>query len=152
MEKLIENLKNSVQTAKSEAGKLAKVVIDKTNNIVDTTKLSLAKNDTEGKINKLYQQIGEIVYKKYLADGETETDINDICIELDKFKTELDDLNEQIAELKNTVVCPSCGENNNKGNEYCSKCGTHLSGTVQSAAPDVIVDVASPEPQDAPEE
>ncbi|MDD6735306.1 MAG: zinc ribbon domain-containing protein [Clostridiales bacterium] len=144
MEKLIENIKKGAQTAKTEAGRLTKVVIDKTTNIVDITKLSLAKNDTESKISTLYRQIGESIYKKYLSGRDFESDISDVCVEIDKFKAELDELSDQIAGLKNTVVCTKCGQYNNKDSEYCSKCGTHITSETETVAPDVIVDVVSP--------
>lgn len=138
MDAIYENIKKGVQTVKTEAGRLTKAVIGKTNNIVDITKLNLVKTETEGKINKLCQQIGELVYEKYLSGTTPEDDIGGICIEIDKFKTELKDLNEQLAEYKNTVACPECGQFNSKDSEYCSKCGTHISSKVQYAAPEVV--------------
>lgn len=138
MDAIYENIKKGVQTVKTEAGKLTKAVIGKTNNIVDITKLNLVKTETEGKINKLYQQIGESVYDRYLSGTNPDGDISGICIEIDKFKNELKDLNEQLAEYKNTVACPECGQYNSKDSDYCSKCGSHISVKPQYAAPDVV--------------
>ena len=142
MDKLFDNLKKGVSIAKNEAEKFTKVVIDKTTNIVDITKLNLSKSDAENKINKLYEQIGEIVYKEYANGIEFDGKIGDLCIEIDKFKAQTDEINEQIASLKNTVVCTDCGQYNEKSSEYCSKCGAKLNpeDTV-TVTPDAVIDI-----------
>ncbi|MBR4723238.1 MAG: hypothetical protein IK072_00700 [Clostridia bacterium] len=61
--------KDKLSSAKDGAEKFAKIAIDKTTNVVDITKLNLAKNEADSKINKLYTKIGEIVYEQY-KNGE----------------------------------------------------------------------------------
>ncbi len=142
MDKLIDNIKKNVSIAKNEAEKFTKVVIDKTTNIVDITKLTLAKNDAEGKVTRLYEQIGEIVWDKHNDGTDFDGKIGELCVEIDKFKSELEELKKQISGLKNTSICSACGQSNDKSSEYCSKCGSRLSDDeTETVTPDEIIDV-----------
>lgn len=141
MDKLLDNLKKGVSIAKNEAGKLGKALKTTTTNIVDITKLNLTLSDTENKIKDLYIAIGESIYKDYTEGGEVTGEIGEHCIEIDRFKKETEVLKEQIASLKNTVACPSCGQYNDKDSEYCSKCGSKLSEVSEPVTPDAVIDV-----------
>lgn len=138
MDNFIENLKKGMKTAKSEAGRLTKTLAGKTGSIVDSTKIAIAKNGTESKINELYAKIGKIVYDKHSHGKEIGGEIGELCIHLDKFVSELNDLNEQLAELKNTVTCPSCGSDNCKESTFCSDCGARLSSNSDTATVDIV--------------
>ena len=144
MEKFFDSLKKGVSVAVSEAEKLTKVVADKTSNIVDVTKLNISLSDTEKKISKVYASIGEIVYEDYEGGAELPEKLSDLCGQIAEFKNEANSIREQIAELKASVACPSCGVLNGKGGEYCSKCGQKLS---QSKEEDMVIEVT-----DFPEE
>ena len=134
MDKFIDNLKKGFSVFVSEAGKITKTVAGKTNNLVDVTKLNLTLNDTGRKISTLYEKIGEAVYEKYLAGEITDDSFVDLFKEIDAFKDEQEILKAQIAELKNAITCPECGQNNDKGSEFCSKCGAKL--TEEQEAPE----------------
>lgn len=140
MDKLFDNLKKGVSVVKNEAGRLGKELKNTTSNIVDITKLKLTLNDTEKKINDLYELIGEKVYNAYIDGTEIKSELDGHCIEIDRFKKEAETLKEQISSLKNTVLCLSCGQYNDKDSEYCSKCGSKLSNT-ETVVPDDIIDV-----------
>ena len=140
MDKFLDKLKKGVSIAVDEAGKLSKVVAGKTSNIVDATKLNIALSDTEKKITKLYAAIGEAVYNDY-SDGEDVSEkFIDLCVQIENFKTEIDAIRAQLADLKASVVCPSCNSVNEKSNEYCSKCGAKLS---DDAEEDMVIEVTS---------
>ena len=141
MDKLFDNIKKGVSIAVNEAEKLTKVVRDKTTNIVDVTKLNLALNDTEGKINKLYAKIGEIVYAKHVGGTEFDGEIGNLCAEIESFKDEIDKLKEQIASLKNTTSCPKCGQYNDRSNDYCSKCGEKIAADETYSKDDMVIEV-----------
>lgn len=138
MDKLFDNIKKGINIAVTEAGKLTKVVKNKTSNIVDVTKLNISLNETEGKIAKLYAKIGESVYKN--SQGENSPiDIDAVCNEISALFEEAASIREQIAELKNTVVCIKCGEHNEKTSGYCAKCGNKLSA--DDSDEDMVIEV-----------
>ena len=126
MSTLWDDLKGKFSQAKEEAGKIAKIAIDKTTNAVDITKLNIAKGEAESKIGKLYAKIGEVIYEQYKNGEGFDGIIGESLIEIDKFKEEADDLKAQIAALKTTAPCPNCNQQNDKSSEYCSKCGAKL--------------------------
>jgi len=121
-----DNLKDKLFVAKESAGKYAKIALDKTNNVVDITKLNISKNDTENKIAKLYKKIGEIVYSEYQNGSAFDGELGEIMIEIDQFTEELSQIKEKISSLKNGVTCSNCGTQNDKDSEFCSKCGVRL--------------------------
>lgn len=127
MDKFFDNLKKGVSIAVSEAEKFTKVVADKTTGLVDTTKLNLSLSDTEKKMNKLYVSIGEAVYDGYKNGDETFGEFAEICGQIAEFEKEAALIREQLAELKSSACCPSCGQMNAKESDYCSKCGAKLS-------------------------
>lgn len=141
MDKFINNLKRGFGLAVTEAEKLTKVVADKTSTMVDVTKLKLTLNETERKTDKLYEKIGELVYAKHKSGTEFDGELGSICSEIDTLKEEITNLNEQIAALKNTVVCPSCDQANDKANEYCSKCGEKLSSEKVTSEDNMVIEV-----------
>ena len=142
MSTLWEDLKGKLFKAKEEAGKIAKIALDKTTNAVDITKLNLAKGEAESKVNKLYAKIGEVIYGQYKDGTEFDGVIGESLIEIDRFKEEIADLAEQLASLKSTAPCPNCNQQNDKSSEYCSKCGAKLTA---DDTEDAVVDVTSDE-------
>lgn len=141
MDKLIDTIKKGLSIAVTEAGKITKTVAGKTNNIVDVTKLNFALNETEKKISALYEKIGETIYAKYAQGDTCCSEFDEILKEIDAFKAEQEGLKAQIAELKNAITCPECGVNNDKGSEFCSKCGAKLSGESEKAEEDKVIEV-----------
>ncbi len=141
MDKLIDTIKKGLSIAVTEAGKITKTVAGKTNNIVDVTKLNFALNETERKITALYEKIGETIYTKYTEGNTCCDEFDEILKEIDSFKAEQEGLKAQIAELKNAITCPECGVNNDKGSEFCSKCGAKLSGDNEKPEEDKVIEV-----------
>ncbi len=141
MENLFDNLKKGISIAKNEAGRFTKVVVNKSTNIVDTTKLNLSLNEAEVKINKLYTKIGELVFDEYTNGTEFNIEISDACEKIGKFNEEIGALKDQIATLKNNVKCNECGEYNNAENEFCSKCGARIHPEEDTVTPDDVIDV-----------
>ena len=139
MDNIINKIKNGWSIAVNEASKLGKTVAGETNDLVDRTKLTLTANDTEKKIAELQKKIGELVYEQYLESGETE--FSEICQQIDEFNIELNALKAQIAEIKSTVACPECGQNNDKKSGFCSKCGAKLAKDDESETEDMVIEV-----------
>lgn len=126
MDEIFEKLKSGANKFKSEAAKVTKQVVRKTNDAVSQTKLSFAINETENKIAEIYEEMGRSVYRKYLDNGEICEDMAESCAKVDKLLAEIDDLKEKVAELKNSVKCKSCGKYSKSGASYCSSCGAEL--------------------------
>lgn len=126
MEEVFDKIREQANKAKDGAVKITKTVIDKTNNVVNQTKLKLAIAETKEKIEDVYTDIGKAVYEKYLTDGEIADYVSEKCSKIDALSEEAAELSERLSELKENVKCQSCGAYNHSDDVYCSKCGEKL--------------------------
>lgn len=130
MDRLWDSVRDKLSVAKDGAEKLAKVALDKTSTAVDVTKLTFAKKDTEMKINKLYQKIGETIYQSYLKDNDQYRELSDVLADIDRFKEEIKELEAQIAALKNDASEKDCTAPSEADDTECS-----------SSDEDIVVDI-----------
>lgn len=98
----------------------------KSNKVMEIKKLKKNIRTEEDGLKVLYRKLGEYCFEKYIT-GE----INDsIVAELgEDIKIHLENINffqEKIKEIKNTVLCSSCGSKTLKTNKFCDKCGAKL--------------------------
>ena len=100
MEEVFDKIKVQANRAKDEAKKWTKNVIDKTNNVVNQTKLKFAINETKDKINEIYAEIGKTVYEEIEVGGNIGDAVREKCEKIDALQIELGELKEQLAELK----------------------------------------------------
>ncbi len=128
MNDVFDKIRDGALKAKDEAGKLTKVAVKKTSNVVSKAKLTYAVSETEGKIDQLFAELGRILYNEYKNGAEFPENISQICQQAEKLYEEIDATKDQIAKIKNAVVCPACGEYNHEENVFCSKCGKRLKG------------------------
>ncbi|MEE0945087.1 MAG: zinc-ribbon domain-containing protein [Clostridia bacterium] len=119
MDNFIDKIKAKFNKAVDGAEKYANIAVDKTSSLIDKAKITVAVNDAEKKIKEIMVQIGEYVYDNYGTEAEFPEEIASKCAEIEKLK-------EEIAELKNAVVCSNCGEYNPSENEFCGKCGEKI--------------------------
>lgn len=75
MEEVFDKIKERANKAKDSAVQVTKTVIEKTNNIVNQTKLKFSISETESKIKDIYTEIGKAVYENYKSTGEVIDDI-----------------------------------------------------------------------------
>ena len=65
MEEVFDKIKEHANKAKDSAVQVTKTVIEKTNNIVNQTKLKFSISETKSKIKDIYTEIGKSVYETY---------------------------------------------------------------------------------------
>lgn len=126
MSEFIEKVKATFGKAVGGAEKYSKIAVQKTNEVITKTKLNIALNETENKIVSALAEIGDFVYSEYKDGSEFPDVIAAKCAEIDALKAQVADLREQIAEIKDAVCCPECGEYNPEDNNFCYKCGKSL--------------------------
>lgn len=105
---------------------VTKTVIEKTNNIVNQTKLKFSISETKSKIKDIYTEIGKSVYENYKSTGEVIDDMEEKFAKIDAMTEEVNELKEQLYQLKENVKCPKCGAYNHSDDVYCSKCGERI--------------------------
>lgn len=126
MNEFLEKVKVTLNKAVGGAEKYSKIAVQKTNDVISKTKLSISLNETENKIVSALAEIGEYVYSEYKDGSEFPESIAAKCAEIDVYKAEVSALKEKIAEIKDAVCCPECGEYNPEENNFCCKCGKSL--------------------------
>ena len=147
MDEIFDKIKSYADVAIDRAGKFGKTAASKTENAVSRAKVKYAINETEGQIKNIYTTLGEKVYLKYLeGEGNITGDWAEDCEKISSFNEELDSLNAQLADLRESVKCEYCGAYNSTENAFCSKCGAKLAETEAEddieAAADKIVNAA----------
>lgn len=141
MENFMDAFKKGLSVVATETKKITKTVAGKTSNFVDITKLNIALSDTDKKISEIYEKIGQTVYEKYTEGFSITEDFDEMCAVIDEFVDEKESLKAQIAELKKAIPCPECGQNNDKENEFCAKCGAKLVREKKDESGSTVIEV-----------
>ena len=90
------------------------------------TKLKFSISETKSKIKDIYTEIGKSVYENYKSTGEVIDDMEEKFGKIDAMTEEVNELKEQLYQLKENVKCPKCGAYNHSDDVYCSKCGERI--------------------------
>ena len=98
---------------------------EKANKIAGDAKLKIKINECKSKIKDAYQDIGKIVYQKYVLDGNLDVK-EEIKDQLDKISALTDDIekyeNERL-QLSNMKQCEKCKTKIDKNAKFCPSCG-----------------------------
>lgn len=107
------------------ANKTYKNASQKTGEIAKEAKIKMKMNENKSKINDLYEEIGKIVYQKYINKEEVkiEEDLNTYCNQIDEFSKEIEKCQEEVLSLKNKKICENCYAEIDLSSKYCPHCG-----------------------------
>lgn len=100
---------------------------DATQRAKDLSELARLRMEIRAKqdyLNKLYLEIGKIYYDAHKDDEEKEFKEQMLLIK-DALEV-LDELKQQLDQIKGTVKCTACGQDMPIEADFCSKCGTKL--------------------------
>ena len=98
---------------------------EKTNKIASEAKLRIKINDCRSKIKDIYQDIGKIVYQKFVLDGQLEVkeDIQEQLSKIKEYTDQIEEYEKQILELTNLKQCENCKNKIDKNAKFCPECG-----------------------------
>ena len=82
-------------------------------------------SENKSKIEDVYQEIGKLVYEKYLLKEEikVEQELLDNCSFIDTLANENEEIRMELLKLKDLKQCPNCHTEIELEYEYCPKCG-----------------------------
>lgn len=105
---------------------------EKTGKLAKEAKLKVNISDSLEQIEKLYTQIGQKFYAKYMDHREDEIAMEFIqeFKDIDKYKEAIAKAEKEILELKDLKQCSNCKARFEEKYEYCPKCGTKYQETV----------------------
>ena len=115
-----------LEKVKSTATKTARIAKEKSGELYDVTRLSFAINELETKIEKLYKNIGMLVYRDYENGVEFSEDIVLLLQDIDSKYEEIVAIKEEINKIKNVEKCPKCQKTNPADANFCLSCGEKL--------------------------
>ena len=111
-------------------GDFAKSVGDKTNGMIEITKLNSKINGENTKINELYSRAGAICFEKYTGGTPFDPDLVELFEAIKASQAVIAETQAEIAAIKEAtgsgVTCKACGVSNPEGTKFCRECGAKL--------------------------
>lgn len=98
---------------------------EKTNKLTREMKLKSLINEDKGKIEKIYAEIGKIVYEKHLREEniDIKSELVEQCAKIDAYAKEIEDMNNEMRTLKDLRLCTKCGAEIALSAKFCPSCG-----------------------------
>lgn len=104
------------------AEKTYKTVADKSNQLIQNTKLKIKISDLEQEIEIMYNDFGKRVYEKFKA-GEEVPGFEKECKKISKMYKEIEELDSKSLNLKGLRKCSNCMTAIEVEAKYCPSCG-----------------------------
>ena len=92
----------------------------KTDEFVEIQKIRTRQHVLEDQIEKNYQDIGQIIYNRYLNGEAFDENLAGICKDITDLEKEIADCREDVANKRGRIVCPACGASVPKDAAFCS--------------------------------
>lgn len=131
--------------------KATQQAVDKTSIFFESTKISAQISSEQKEIEKLYQNIGEAVYRQIKAGTLTPgEDIRAAAEEIKGHETQINVFKKNLADVKGMKICPNCREVIPSDVAFCPKCGapTPVAKTVEA---NTAAEEEEPETAESPE-
>lgn len=126
--KLFDKVKASasIQAGKNAALNAADIAGKKATSVVEATKLNLKIFDLNTDIEVRYKEIGKIMYAVHVGEETDGERLQELMTEIDEKQETIRQLKEQLSQKKEKVLCPVCGRECRKEDEFCASCGEPL--------------------------
>ena len=115
-------------------GRTGRVFKDKAEDIVNITKIKNLMSDKEKEIQDDFATLGKSYYQK--CGNEQTSEFYELCQKITIAIREIEQLNQEMLNLKNVKVCPNCGSENDKNSLFCGECGQRLQEPMVANAAD----------------
>ncbi len=109
-----------------KAKDLYDVAAKKTGEVVSVQKLKLKATQVNSQLSKDFETLGRLYYESAKESGEEVTDYAEIIGSIDAKFDELDSIECEINETKQTKVCSACGAKCADTASFCANCGQQL--------------------------
>ena len=114
-EDVVVNAKSAVDVVGKKAGKF-----------VDISKLRISAADINNEISKKFEELGRAVYTAAKDGTDASNTISENSAVINDLYEQLEAVNSQLALARERLICKNCGNENEQGAVYCSKCGSKL--------------------------
>ena len=101
--------------------------VGKTGEVVEMTKFNAQISSEQKEVEKLYQKIGELVYRGVKSgDIEVSDDLADIISTIDSRRAVIRNARKSLAEVQKKTLCPKCHEIVAADAAFCPRCGAAM--------------------------
>ena len=118
----MKSLEEFISKAKDAACALG----EKAGQFASVSKLNLRVIEAKSNLRQEFEALGKTVYENYDDGLENKSEIADQVKTIKGIYEEIEKIKSQIAFMKNKILCKSCGNHNDEGSLFCSKCGENL--------------------------
>lgn len=123
--------------------KVTRSAVTRTGTLVETTKLNARITSEQKEIDRLYLQIGELVFRAR-EDGTSpdEAELEGLAGEIRERRDVIWELKENLAEAKGMKLCTKCRELMDAQAAFCPKCGEPAPAEVKEETPEDFTEVS----------
>ncbi|MCL2527413.1 MAG: hypothetical protein FWE42_03255 [Defluviitaleaceae bacterium] len=116
-----------------------------------TTKLSMSVSSEQTALKNLYLEIGKKVHEIYQYGGTLGKFFDEKFLELEACERKIEELKEEIAQIKGVRECGKCGKSAERTAEFCPKCGLRFGIPTAENTPESnpVTEYIQPTPQAA---
>ncbi len=100
---------------------------EKAGQFVDVSKLNIKHAELKADLKKEFESLGKMIYNCEKNHIDSASECSNFISRIDGIYTQIKELKDQIATMKNKIICKSCNTFNSTGASFCSKCGKSLS-------------------------
>jgi len=103
-----------------------KSVTKTSGDLFKTTRLSMSVSSEQNNLKNLYSEIGKKVHEIYQYGGSLGKYFDEKYLEIEACERKINELKEQISQIKGVRECPKCGKSADRVAEFCPKCGVRF--------------------------
>ena len=117
----LDNIGEKIDNLGEKITKTGQGAVNKTKELAEIAKLTLAVKEEERKISEAHETIGREYVEKFA--GSADRILPEVFEQISESEKEIASLNERIRELKGISICAECGAEVENGVKFCPKCG-----------------------------
>lgn len=108
-----------------KASQTYNMAAEKTTKVARETKLKIKLNEAKNEIEDMYREIGKKIYQKHVnkEDIKIEEELVGELNEIDIKAREVEDINNELLQLKDKKRCPDCHSQIEYDYKFCPECG-----------------------------
>lgn len=102
-----------------------KFTTEKADKFAKETKLKMKINESKSKIETLYNEIGETMYRIHTNGNspEAEETVENSCKEIDEIAKQIIQMSDELLKIKCKRQCSNCHQEIDRDAKYCPNCG-----------------------------
>ena len=102
-------------------------------------------------VDKLMADLGNILYKQYVAGAELDEEQTALCEQIDQHMQNIEKSTDELANMQGKKVCPTCQQKVAKDAAFCPNCGTACPTPAEEPVEEDIIDMPVEEGESCPE-